>query len=79
MMTLISKRWISTAAAWLERHGVDCSRDANEGDALAFLLALGVIAAFVLFFVSPWWSGFATAAIIFGAGQQIRALSSPRR
>lgn len=51
---------------WLERHGVDCSRDANEDDALVMALLVGLMACLGMLAFSAWWAGFIAAAIIFG-------------
>lgn len=53
---------------WLSRHGVDCSRTANEDDALVLLMVLALAIAFAVAFISPWWSGFLTAATTLTAG-----------
>lgn len=54
----------SRALRWLERHGIDCSRDANEGDFIAIVIALGAVTGLFLLWVSPWWSGFTTATTV---------------
>ncbi len=60
-----SPRLLDRLVIWLERHGIDCSRTANEDDAFVLVVLVATMIAFGLFAVSPWWSGFASATIIF--------------
>lgn len=60
-----AKRLLDRLVIWLERHGIDCSRMANEDDAFVLAVLVATMIAFGLFAVSPWWSGFAAATIIF--------------
>lgn len=64
-------RWLIIAPArlvrWLERHGVDCSAEANRDDAFILAVLAASMIAMGLAAISPWLSGFAAATIIFNA------------
>ncbi len=52
-------RLLLSTRSWLERRGIDCSRTANESDAVA----IGASFAFALYFFYPFLSG-----LLLGAG-----------
>lgn len=49
---------------WLERHGIDCSAEANRDDAFVFAVVVGLMFALGAISFSEWWSGFIAAVVI---------------
>jgi len=56
----------------LESIGVDCSRTSNQDDAFVFMMLIGILIGFGIFFYSQWWSGFIVSAVIFSGVGHVR-------
>lgn len=75
-MFAIARHMALRATTYLERLGIDCSRDANEGDFIAIAVGFGLTGGLLFAWVSPWWSGFITAATIFCSYCWIKAYAT---